>query len=180
MRRLQVVVVTVAFAAALLARGAAAERFELQPGFDVETRFDSNVGRNETDEQADFVYQLRPHLSGTYRDDRLNLGATIEPLWNGYARFSSASAISVFANATGSYAITPRTRVFATDRFSRLKNLPASAIVGDTSLDTGFETLLLNIATLGMSHRWLPRLGSQLSLNSVVRDSDRPLIEYDS
>jgi len=146
--------------------------WEFQPGFALETRFDSNIGRTPTDEEPDFVYILRPTLKTRYQSDRLTVRAQLEPQRFGYARFSEGDAWSVLARGNIEYALTKKTSLFASDRLARTKNLPGAELIGINQLENGFETILFNTAQVGVRHQWTRRLSSTLTAGSIYRDTD--------
>ncbi len=169
----------------LFAQTASAQWLEIKPE-EVELTFtgiaewDNNVFNTSEDAPGrarDFLFRVGPKIRLRRTQGDLSYDVQYETLWESFANQTAPSVFDHYAFGRAAWQVGPRTTLFATDRFALTRSLnrggflvdPAAPdAVATTEIEVARQRIKRNIATLGVTHAFTPRLEGSGSLDYLI------------
>ncbi len=150
---------------------------ELVLGWDAQTGWNSNVFRDETDEQSDLSVSTGPALRLLDRVGDLRFDVSYRPRYQAFLELEDANAFEHFANVGLNWSITPRTELVVSNRFAETSTLNEILDDSDPLVDAGEVVIdrskvLRNSASATLLHRLSER-------NNLEATFSHGIFEYD-
>lgn len=157
----------------LLSSGAAGA-IDVKLAITAETKFDTNVERQENDEQQDVSFRFIPFGSISQDEGKFTWRLSYSPAAEVFATRSDNNFLSHFLQAQSSYSLTNKTLLDFANRFSVVQNLGDQNIdsASAPNNDTQRNTVITNDAVLTARHIINPRWVSDSTLSHSYFDSD--------
>ncbi len=163
-----------AFGSALAAPDARA--VEVILGWDVATRWDSNVLRSSDDEQDDFSIRIGPLMELHQRRGDVTGRLRWNSLWEGFLDTSGADNFEHFVDLDGAWQIDARNQIRLSNSLARTDSITSQLVVQDSGglaapgqgVRAGTESTLRNQANLTFAHQLSPLLSLEASVDNSL------------
>jgi hypothetical protein len=149
---------------------------EFVPGWDVTGVWDSNVFRTETDPEDDFSLRTGPILRLREEQGDFVYDLNYRVLYEAFAKINGANTFDQYASGSGTWTVTPNTRIFASDDFAYTSSLEGLfQTTGDiTTLVPRRTRVTANGAEASLTHQFGSVWEFRASVGSQIYDYRDP------
>lgn len=140
------------------------------------SQYDSNLFRQEKNEEDDYSFSFSPTLGFSRDEGRFDWDVSYAPSYRDYIRFDERDKWDHVGNVRSSYLLGPRTQLSFFDRVSYTENSPNQEVNPNSpsasDVDTSKRRTLRNVLGLNFNHNFTPRLSMGINGNYLLSDND--------